>query len=77
MGTLLPQALEDEEDEDENADSAFVEQLEAALSGELPKSSKADVLLEDMKAIEEAMKPEEEVLKIVTALHKNLMKDSV
>ncbi len=74
MGTLLPQALEDE---DENADSAFVEQLEAALSGELPKSSKADVLLEDMKAIEEAMKPEEEVLKIVTALHKNLMKDSV
>jgi hypothetical protein len=35
------------------------------------------VLLEDMKAVEEALRPDDEVLKIVTALHKALMKDSV
>lgn len=73
MGTLLPVDMEDEEDQA----SAFVDQLEATLSGELPKSSKADVLLEDMKAIEEALKPDAEVLKIVTALHKNLVAPSV
>lgn len=75
MGALVP--LDLEEDEEDNPDSVFVDQLAAVLSGELPKSSKADVLLEDMKAVEEELKPDEEVLKIVTALHKSLMKDSV
>lgn len=75
MGTLVPQSLEDMNEDSQ--DSAFVEQLEAALSGELPKSSKADVLLEDMKAVEEELQPDSEVLEIVTALHKALTKDSV
>ena len=74
MGTLVPLDLDDE---DENSDSVFVDQLAAALSGELPKSSKADILLEDMKAVEDALKPDDEVLKIVSALHKSLTKDSV
>lgn len=77
MGTLIPQDLEKDDEDENNQDSAFVEQLAAALSGELPKSSKADVLLEDMKAVEDALKPDEEVLKIIAALHKSLIKDSV
>ena len=53
-------------------ESQFVDQLEAALSSEMPKTSTGDILLEDMKAVTEALKPSDEVIKIVEALHKKL-----
>ena len=59
------------EDEAEQ-ESQFVDQLEAALSSEMPKTSTGDILLEDMKAVTEALKPSDEVIKIVEALHKKL-----
>lgn len=67
MGALVPEDLEDDANE-----SFFVEQLEAALSGEMPKSSSADILVEDMKAVQEELAPSDEIVKIITALHKSI-----
>ena len=65
MGQVVAEAEAEQE-------SQFVDQLEAALSSEMPKTSTGDILLEDMKAVTEALKPSDEVIKIVEALHKKL-----
>ena len=67
MGDVVPTNADDTEQE-----SLFVEQLQASLSSELPKTSAGDVLVEDMNVVTETLKPSDDVLKIIQALHKKI-----